>query len=438
MIDLLIVADDFTGALDTGVQYASGGARTAVVTGADADLAGAAGEARVLVVDARTRHLSPSRAYETVYDLVSRAAALGIPHIYKKTDSALRGNVGAELTAAMRAAGSNALPFLPSYPAMGRVTRGGAHYVDGVPVARSVFGRDPSEPVAESDVVRLIHLQCDTPAASFPADATAEALAAARGILAIDAQSDADLMRAGRTLSRAGLLRVAAGCAGFAAAEQALLGLSDGAPRRLPRLERGLLVVCGSVNPITRRQLDAAEAAGFLRLRLTCRQKLTPGWFEGEEGRRLREDWRRRIAENPWCIIDANDAGDGGETTAWAAERGMTVDEIRVRVCGALGDILAGLFVGGEIGTPLITGGDTLLQCMARLGISRLEPLAELRPGVVLSGFMHNGVRRLVLSKSGGFGGESLLTDLKAQIEGNRSDLMTTAGTESDPKEGVL
>ena len=38
MVSLLIVADDFTGALDTGVQFAAHGASTRVVTDLDRDL----------------------------------------------------------------------------------------------------------------------------------------------------------------------------------------------------------------------------------------------------------------------------------------------------------------------------------------------------------------------------------------------------------------
>ena len=37
MVRLLIIADDFTGALDTGVQFATRGATTRVVTNADYD-----------------------------------------------------------------------------------------------------------------------------------------------------------------------------------------------------------------------------------------------------------------------------------------------------------------------------------------------------------------------------------------------------------------
>lgn len=52
---LLIIADDFTGALDTGVQFAARGIKTRVVVGADAALTHQ--NADVLVVDTETRHL---------------------------------------------------------------------------------------------------------------------------------------------------------------------------------------------------------------------------------------------------------------------------------------------------------------------------------------------------------------------------------------------
>ena len=49
MIKLLIIADDFTGALDTGVQFAARGAATRVVTDLAYDFAGADAEVLVLV-----------------------------------------------------------------------------------------------------------------------------------------------------------------------------------------------------------------------------------------------------------------------------------------------------------------------------------------------------------------------------------------------------
>ena len=105
MIHLFVIADDFTGALDTGVQFASYGAATKVVVGTGLQALEADAQTQVLVVDAETRHLPAAQAYDTVYRLVRWAKEKKIGCIYKKTDSALRGNIGAELSAALAADG---------------------------------------------------------------------------------------------------------------------------------------------------------------------------------------------------------------------------------------------------------------------------------------------------------------------------------------------
>ena len=74
---------------------------------------------------------------------------MGIPHIYKKTDSALRGNIGAELEAMMQASGEEQLPFVPAFPQIGRTTVNGTHFIEGVPVVvciswQAVRGLAPS------------------------------------------------------------------------------------------------------------------------------------------------------------------------------------------------------------------------------------------------------------------------------------------------------
>jgi uncharacterized protein YgbK (DUF1537 family) len=80
------------------------------------------GETTVLVIDAETRHVSPDQAYRKVFAVAKDAREAGIPYIYKKTDSALRGNIGSELEAAYRAAGEPFLSFVPALPQMRRQT----------------------------------------------------------------------------------------------------------------------------------------------------------------------------------------------------------------------------------------------------------------------------------------------------------------------------
>ena len=109
MLQLLIIADDFTGALDTGIQFR--GKHTALRFGQKAErfLKDLDADTSVLVIDAETRHLPPKRAAEIVGRITADAAAAGVRCIYKKTDSGLRGNIGAELAAALEASGQQIL-----------------------------------------------------------------------------------------------------------------------------------------------------------------------------------------------------------------------------------------------------------------------------------------------------------------------------------------
>ena len=90
-------------------------------------------------------------------------AAAGIPHLYERTDSQLRGDVGAGLEAVMTAVGARRRAFIPAYPKTGRTTRAGRQYVNGVPLEESSFGRDPLEPADESYVPAILKRQTELP-----------------------------------------------------------------------------------------------------------------------------------------------------------------------------------------------------------------------------------------------------------------------------------
>lgn len=416
MILLLIIADDFTGALDTGVQFAACGIPTRVVVDPEIDFASI--HAKVLVVDTETRHLPAGQAYEIVSKLTRRACAAGVSFIYKKTDSALRGNIGTELAAVLKASGRKQLPFLPAFPQMNRLTQNGVHYIDGAPVTESPFGKDPFEPVRHSAVASLIASQTDLPAKSYPALNDHESAPDEAGILIFDAASVEDLARTGRQLAHRNLLAVSAGCAGFGAVLPELLGIEKGEPAKLPRLDSRLLIVCGSVNPITVAQMDWAQKAGFARLRLTPEQKLTPGYWQTGEGQKQLALIDEMLAANPYCIIETNDEGGNQLTADYAARLGIDLETLRQRISGSLGNLVGGIFASPHLGTLLMTGGDTLLQCMNCVGVSQLEPICEMEKGVVLASFTYKGCTRRIITKSGGFGQESLFTDLARRIRG--------------------
>ena len=194
-----------------------------------------------------------------------------------------------------------------------------------------------------------------------------------------------------------------------------LLGLG-GADVTCPALDPRLLVICGSVNAITLAQLDKAEQAGFTRLRLTPHQKLMPDYWRSADGRMTLDHIEETLAAHPYNIIETNDEG-GNEPTATAANAlGLTREEMRVRIASGIGQLVGALFASPAVGTLLLTGGDTLLQCMNSVGVHELEPICEMEHGVVLARFGCSGTTRYVITKSGGFGQADLLTALAKRI----------------------
>lgn len=400
---LLIIADDFTGALDTGVQFAAKGAATCVSVDPELPMDTLGAELQVLVLDAETRHLTGQQAYEVVFRAVRRALEAGFTHIYKKTDSALRGNVGAELTAVMDAAGSDRLAFLPALPKMNRVTRKGIHYIDGVPVAESVFGKDPFEPVKESCVEAV--LRQGSGATVVLHELSSDPRMTTPGIHVYDAETEQNLQSIGACLGTGGI-RLSAGCAGFGAVVAQLL-LPPGQAPAFPKLEPGLFVACGSVNAVTLRQMDEAEKAGFQHIHLTPQQKLDADWARGEEKQETIRHWLE-LAKTGRCILDVNDPAGCDDTVRYAALHGMDVEFRRKRISENLALLVKAMLDGGLSGTILCTGGDTLLALMKQVGVSELVPVGELAPGAVLTRFCYQGRSYNIIAKSGGFGAPDL------------------------------
>lgn len=410
MVKLLIIADDFTGALDTGVQFAASGAETRVVINTEYSFDQTERSVQVLVLDAETRHLKPSEAYDVVFRITKKAHEMGIPFIYKKTDSALRGNIGSELKAVLDATVNPTLHFLPAFPKMNRITKNGIHYIDAVPVHESVFGQDLFEPVTCSYIPGMI----DKPL-SVTVVKNRSGWQRTPGIMIYDAATDGELLETGSFLMEKDELHIMAGCAGFAAVLPSLLGLT-GRKQNHEVLSERFLVACGSVNPITKSQLDFAEQSGFMRIRLTPEEKLQNDYYKTENGRMALREWKDICCRERRCIIDTNDLPGRRDTLDYAEAHHITMEGLRVRISTTLGYIVKELVGMGVDSTLLITGGDCLVGFMEHIGCHEIAPVCELAPGTVLSKIETKGQEFSVISKSGGFGDEALFAELAEMI----------------------
>ncbi len=403
MVKLLIIADDFTGALDTSIQFAKRGAVTEVHTDKDVDYRALSPEVNVIVIDSETRHVTADEAYKVVSEIVERALKAKIPFIYKKTDSVLRGNVGAEL-AALCDGVRGIVHFVPAYPKMGRTTNNGIQYVNGVPIAKSVFGEDPFEPVLTSNIPEIIKAGTKT-RVNLVLRGNVLREPVHDGIYVYDAETDKDLLDIADKLSAEDQIGVSAGCAGFADALASVLHM-EGKQDVQPDFPDNLFVVCGSVNPVTVRQLDVAEAEGVPRISLDSTMRLDKKWVGTLDAERTIRSWISIMREEGSFILDVNNKKLKNDI------KDRINPEDRSIISGNLGKIVKSLLDDDLDAMLLLTGGDTLLGAMDAMHINALRPVTELMPGVVAFIFNYGGRNIYCTSKSGGFGNEKLILDL--------------------------
>ena len=185
---------------------------------------------------------------------------------------------------------------------------------------------------------------------------------------------------------------------------QALAGELSGSassPGR-PSEHDPLLVVCGSVNNVSARQLDYAESRGFERVHLPMEFLL------GEDDDPILGTIAEKCAASVPLMLDTF-------TTAEEASANISPEELeerRQRISRRLGGLIRELMNCGVHRRILIIGGDTLLALMDELNCASITPLYEPDRGVVLFELEYAGETRRIMSKSGGFGSEDLLTRL--------------------------
>ena len=397
MRSLFILADDLTGALDSAVQFAPRNIPVTVLPffSDREDYDGV--QAEVLVQNLDSRHLPAEEAAALVKAAVQKARAAGFRRFYKKTDSALRGNVGSELEALLNALQAEQLDFVPAYPEMGRTTRDGVQLMKGVPIHQTDFRLDPFEPVRESSVLRIIAAQSAVPCA------LGEWNPNQKGIRVHDCATDEEMLSIATRLFQQNDLYCCAGCAGFAKAIAEVLPLEVGAVSGEKPPEH-LLVVCGSVNPASTAQLSYAEQKGFRRFTLDSSL-----W--GEElplGEQEIADLVKSSRQGHSLILDMK--GDG--------EAKLLHPNLQAATCLAAAAFQ--LLKAGLNATVLATGGDTLSALLKYLNCERITVMGAVEEGIVLSGCETAWGHLSMISKAGSFGRFTLLEEIQNALQGER------------------
>jgi uncharacterized protein YgbK (DUF1537 family) len=148
---VLVIADDLTGAAEIGGIAR----RYGLVTRLSCEPLREAGGG-VTVIDTDSRLLPPRDAAERVSRFV-RGLTGPFDLIYKKTDSALRGSIRAELDVLAAHFNRQRVVLVPQNPSRGRtVLPDGRYHIDGVPLNDTAFANDPQHPARTANVIELL------------------------------------------------------------------------------------------------------------------------------------------------------------------------------------------------------------------------------------------------------------------------------------------
>lgn len=438
---IAIIADDLTGANDSGLQFASFGLPTTVFLGEPTE--GLPEDSQVAVIDTETRGLEAADVPPMIETVARKLRSAGARHVYKKIDSTMRGHVGLELAVAARAIEAGHIFLTPAFPAMRRTVVSGELLVDGVPVAQTPLARDPGSPVTESNLVRMLspHMP-DTLCLSVTRQDLTEAPEALIGRLrdaraagrttcvVFDAETDEDLTRIARFgadyAQRDGETVLWAGSAGLAAHLPQAWGFQvpPGHLKVLRPATRPPLLVVGSVNPTSIAQLETAA-----RTLQTDPVALCPDALLGTPEERDREiargvDALRALARAktaPLILTTAHAAEDVERIVALATAKGITRGDAGRRIATGLAQVAQTLLDEGTVNRLVTTGGDTGRAIMDASGIRAMSVDGAVAPGIPLI-TTRNGPRRHIVTKAGGFGApDALVTAMAFLTEGRLS-----------------
>jgi uncharacterized protein YgbK (DUF1537 family) len=375
----------------------------------------------VLVVDMESRHMPQTEAYELVHEITSDAVKHGVRYFYKKTDSALRGNIGAELAGLLDASSDSCLSFIPAFPKSGRITKNGVQYIDGIEVANSVFGKDPFDPVTRSSIADIIRLQTDIPTENITRDIYSRAADKPpyKVLRILDAENMDDIEKLGAHLKRGNNFRLTAGCAGFAEILPELLELSS-FEMSWKKNADNILIISGSVNPIAIGQLSRGQELGFSVFTLSPSQKLNALYPGSRECETFVRDIAEKLDTKGRVIVQTvGSLNEISEVERLACDMAIRKNEVSRRVAWNIGELTLQILNNVHVGNLVVFGGDTLHSILTKMRCEGVLPVFEIAPGLVVAHVLSPDHGCVMITKSGGLGGNDVLDAIDSFVYGD-------------------
>jgi uncharacterized protein YgbK (DUF1537 family) len=361
---IAVIADDLTGALDTGVQFHQWGYKVHITDNLNDS------KAEITILNTDTRNKTPETAYKTTYHVTKKIGNYDI--IYKKTDSTLRGNPGPELQAILDATGERKAILSPTYPKTGRRVKNGHLYIENKLITDTDYiheYRVKSSYIPEIVITKTLihHLK------------NAERVPDT-GIIVLDSETEQDLLKILNNHPR-----IIAGSAGLADALCQVL-----------RNPPPVLTIIGSIRTETRKQainLSQRLGAAVIPLDFVKALKQKP------QNEAIQKAKKVLSIGHDVIIISALSQKIIEETRKEAKHMRLNSQKLEKNITESLADTTKAL-LNHKLSGIIMTGGATALAIIKRLNVKNIEILDEVQPGIPVLKLDNLPA----ISKAGGFG----------------------------------
>src|SRR5262245_36286968 len=365
-----ILADDLTGAADAGLPFAKRGYATTIWFAENQE----ADPTDIHVYNMASRRDSPELAAAKVHRFCDSLKASNYPLIFKKLDSTLLGNLAAEIEAAMEALGFEVALIAPAFPAMGRTLEEGRLRLFGESTDPARFLPEMLREQGASGVAQ-VGLDVLKHGVETVTENLSRLVSQGARLLVLDSTSQEDLRRivqAAEYLEASTLLAGSGALAGEIAANMPVVPASETTVSKQLDMPGRLLLVIGSGNPVTERQINR-----LLLLRPVV--SLEPG------------------------TIGSIGALSEGNHILLRVELGKRFEHFSATLAALLDSNLRGI---------VLSGGDTAEAVARCLNAEGIKLGGEIVPGVPWGLFIGGrAAGLLVATKSGGFGAEESLVE---------------------------
>ena len=420
---IYVIADDLTGANDTGVQFTKKGYNTIVSVLDEQSTIIIPDNLDVFVMDTETRELESKTARKRLKSILEKININKEDVVYKKVDSTLRGNMGDEIEEIMIILNRDICIFSPSYPSYQRITIGGYLVVDQKPLSLSEYSYDNSTQVENSFIPFLLKKQTDFPVGQIDLKDVAkgqktilskinELYQKGNKIIVIDSTNEEhlkDIFASSLKLDRPVLF---SGSAGLANHFPNINNKNEDLKIKIENNKGPVIVVAGSRNSIMEDQVNYLKnRLNFTELKIDLEQV-----FSNKD--RILDNYAaeciKAIKGNHDLVIHTGAIYNEEKliNKKLMLKYNIGFRELEIKIKTFLGELTSKIIKNSYVRNLILTGGDVALGVCKELGIYNMNILDELLPGIPLAIANYKNYNLNIVTKAGGFGKEDALYNL--------------------------